>query len=77
MFLLFPFWIIGTVQVASNIKLYSDGGADLITFEDKEVIHLSKEQLGTYLKKVNSLSKVKRLPLPLTTADSREEFQDR
>ena len=36
--------IIGTVQAAGNVKWYSDGGADLITFEDKEVIHLSKEQ---------------------------------
>ncbi|HUT35226.1 MAG TPA: extracellular solute-binding protein [Planctomycetota bacterium] len=29
------------------VKWRADGGADLITFEDKEVISLSKEQLGT------------------------------
>jgi multiple sugar transport system substrate-binding protein len=29
------------------LKWRDDGSADLITFEDKEVIHLSKEQLGT------------------------------
>ncbi|MEW5817406.1 MAG: extracellular solute-binding protein [Spirochaetota bacterium] len=29
------------------LKWYDDGGVDLITFEDKEIIHLSKDQLGT------------------------------
>lgn len=29
------------------LKWYDDGSVDLITFEDQEIIHLSKEQLGT------------------------------
>lgn len=29
------------------VKWYDDGGIDIITFEDEEVIHLTKEQLGT------------------------------
>lgn len=30
-----------------NLKWYDDGSVDLITFEDEEVIHLTKDQLGT------------------------------
>ena len=29
------------------LKWYDDGSVDLITFEDKEVIHITKDQLGT------------------------------
>ncbi len=36
-----------TAQDYKNLKWYPDGGVDLITFEDNEVIHLSKDQLGT------------------------------
>ena len=30
-----------------HVKWYDDGSIDIITFEDEEVIHLTKEQLGT------------------------------
>ena len=52
--LAFVLLIAGSLQAgghASSLKWYSDGGVDLITFEDKEVIHLSKEQLGSYFGK--------------------------
>ena len=35
----------------THLKWGDDGGVDLITFEDKEAIHLSKEQLGTLFRK--------------------------
>jgi multiple sugar transport system substrate-binding protein len=36
-----------TLVFAEYIKWYDDGGVDLITFEDEEVIHLTKQQIGT------------------------------
>ena len=60
--------IIGTVQAAGNVKWYSDGGADLITFEDKEVIHLSKEQLGTYFGKGKQPFKGKKIAITVNNS---------
>ena len=36
-----------TLVFAAYLKWYDDGGVDLITFEDEEIIHLTKQQLGT------------------------------
>jgi len=60
--------IMGTVHASGNIKWYSDGGVDIITFEDKEVIHLSKDQLGGYFGKGKQPFKGKKIAITVNNS---------
>ena len=69
--LAFVLLIAGSLQAgghASSLKWYSDGGVDLITFEDKEVIHLSKEQLGSYFGKGKQPYKGKKIAITVNNS---------
>ena len=69
--LAFVLLIAGSLQAgghASSLKWYSDGGVDLITFEDKEVIHLSKEQLGNYFGKGKQPYKGKKIAITVNNS---------
>ena len=55
-------------QAGEGLKWYSDGSVDLITYQDREVIHLSKDQLGTMFGKGKQPFKGKKIAITVNNS---------